>query len=470
VSAVTPTISGVSPASANPGTALAITGTNFASGATVTIGGTNAPVTAVTSTSITATVPALAVGSSPVIVTVGGTASNAFNVSITAATPVITSFTPTSTTAGQSITITGTGFAPGATVTIGGQAATVVGTPTSTTIVATVPALAPGNYSVIATVSGVGSTAGSALSVTTGTPVPTVSACSGTVGGTFNVTGTNFVAGSTSVTLGGTSAVTTAVTATSITANVPSGAVAGTSAVVVTVSGQSSSSFSCTLTPAVVGGTITTDSQGNTIPIPSKNPNTMGPIHPGLNGANAGGSVLQFQNAWDVAASGRCANATPAISRIWYHNLNYPSYQGTNQVEFFGIAANEALVYSFVAPADGTHASFQFNESPYATSVAQLASISDVPCDFDPNKIGVASSSPYFSCVRSFNGSGNTLSFYSSAGAPSGFAECKLTPGTRYYINYRSWNPGSSGVPATDACFTSTQSTTALCGGLLSFR
>ncbi len=72
-----PSISGVSPNSGTPGTPVTITGTNFASGATVAFGGTNAASTVfVSATQLTASVPTIATGVVDVKVTnTGGSAA-----------------------------------------------------------------------------------------------------------------------------------------------------------------------------------------------------------------------------------------------------------------------------------------------------------------------------------------------------------------------------------------------------------
>ena len=76
-----PTVTAVSPSSGSAagGTAITITGTNFASGATVTVGGAACSnVVVVSPTSITCTTPARTAGTSSVVVTSGGQ-SNAAN-------------------------------------------------------------------------------------------------------------------------------------------------------------------------------------------------------------------------------------------------------------------------------------------------------------------------------------------------------------------------------------------------------
>src|SRR5207244_6628147 len=134
--AVTPSVSSVSPNNgpSGGGTSVTITGTNFITGATVAFGATAATnVTVVSSTSITATSPATISPPSTVdvrVTTSGGTspivAADHFTYNV--AQPVVTSLNPTSgpTAGGTSVTITGTNFITGATVSFGGTAATSV--------------------------------------------------------------------------------------------------------------------------------------------------------------------------------------------------------------------------------------------------------------------------------------------------------------------------------------------------------
>ena len=156
-----PTVSSVSPTSGstNGGTGVTITGTNFAAGATVTFGGTAATnVSFVSSTSITATTPAHAAGAVSVVVTntggQSGTLSSGFT--YTAPAPTVSSVSPNSgsTNGGTAVTITGTNFAAGASVTFGGTAATNVSVASSTSITATTPAHAAGAVNVVVTNSG----------------------------------------------------------------------------------------------------------------------------------------------------------------------------------------------------------------------------------------------------------------------------------------------------------------------------
>lgn len=147
-----PTITSVLPNSAAVGGTITITGTNFSPFATVDINGT--PVTPVTptATQISFAMPAgVACGS---VLRVrnpdGAQATRPFN-----PVPTITSqpFTSGPAAGGGSFIVVGTGFAPGSTVTIGGNPATV-SSAAATVIVATTPPGTPGPAQVIITTPG----------------------------------------------------------------------------------------------------------------------------------------------------------------------------------------------------------------------------------------------------------------------------------------------------------------------------
>lgn len=141
-----PTITSIAPnsGSLSGGTSVTITGTNFQSNAGVTFGSVAAQSVVVTSsTSITAVSPAAsAAGPVAVKVTNGDGQSATFaSFTYTVPPPSITSISPNSgpTSAGQFVTITGSGFQSGATVTIGGVAATNVNVASATKITALTP-------------------------------------------------------------------------------------------------------------------------------------------------------------------------------------------------------------------------------------------------------------------------------------------------------------------------------------------
>ncbi len=265
------------------GTPVTISGTNFVSGATVTFGGTAATnVVVVSSTTITATTPAHAAGAVNVVVTnsngQSGTLTNGYTYT---AAPAPTSISPTSgtTSGGTPVTISGTNFVSGATVTFGGTAATNVVVVSSTTITATTPAHAAGAVDVVVTNSN-----GQSGTLTNGytytaAPAPTsISPTSGTTSGGTPVTisGTNFVSGAT-VTFGGTAATNVVVvSSTTITATTPAGAAGAVNVVVTNSNGQSGTltngyTYTAAPAPTSISPTSGTTSGGTPVTISGTN-------------------------------------------------------------------------------------------------------------------------------------------------------------------------------------------------------
>jgi acid phosphatase len=174
--------------------------------------------------------------------------------------PAISSLSPTSgpTGGGTTVTISGTGFAVGATVSFGGTAATNVNVVGSTTITAVTPAHASGAVNVVVTNPGGQSATSTNGFNYAGAAAPTVSAVNPTSGPTaggtsITITGTGFASGA-SVTVGGTAATGVIVNnSTTITANTPAHA-AGTVDIVVTNSNGQSGSKTNAFTYTAPGG------------------------------------------------------------------------------------------------------------------------------------------------------------------------------------------------------------------------
>jgi hypothetical protein len=253
-SSPTPTVSAVNPTTGPTagGQSVTIIGTGFVNGATVSIGGQAATGVSVDSaTQITATTPAHAAGTVDVVVTTtGGTSTTSASdhyTYVAPSAPTVSAVTPTTgpTAGGQSVTITGTGFANGATVSIGGQAATGVSVDSATQITATTPAHAAGTVDVVVTTTGGTSTTSASDHYTYVAPsAPTVSAVSPTSGPTaggqrVTITGTGFTTGAT-VAFGSTAGTAvTVVSPTTITVTTPKHA-KGTVDVHVTTTGGAS--------------------------------------------------------------------------------------------------------------------------------------------------------------------------------------------------------------------------------------
>jgi hypothetical protein len=150
-----PTITGVSPASGSVagGTSVTITGTNFAATVSVTFGGTAAAIISRTSTQIVCNTPAHAAGTVDVQVTNPGQAPATLVGGFQYLSTTITSVAPNTGPAagGTTVTITGTNFLPGATVSFGGTAATSVTFVSQTQLSAVTPAHAAGAVNVVVT-------------------------------------------------------------------------------------------------------------------------------------------------------------------------------------------------------------------------------------------------------------------------------------------------------------------------------
>lgn len=207
-----PTLTSLSPAflpAGNSSVALTANGANFVSGATVLWNTTALPTTWISTSQLTAIVPAnLTAGQLSATVTVsnpGGAASNALTVSIAAPQPTLGALSPASTSAGGAsftITLTGQNFAINC-------VARWNGTPLYTTFVsssqatATVPAdLIAGPATASITLVNPSGLESNAAAFTVTTPTPSVDSLSpatapaGSAGITLMVTGSNFLPGS----------------------------------------------------------------------------------------------------------------------------------------------------------------------------------------------------------------------------------------------------------------------------------
>lgn len=242
-----PTLTAVLPASGPTAgaTTITLTGSEFGSGTTVTIGGVAATnVSAASSSSLTAVTPAGVAGAASVVVTKadGQAATLAGGYTyVQSAPPTVTAISPSTGThgGGTPVTLTGTGFVPGATVKFGAVAATSVVVGSSTSITAVAPA-GTANALVNIVVTNADSQAGTLAggyrfvdtgAVTAAAVFPSAGALDGGV--TVTITGANFNPRAT-VKFGETAASVTSVTSSMITAVSPPRSATGKVSVTVT--------------------------------------------------------------------------------------------------------------------------------------------------------------------------------------------------------------------------------------------
>jgi hypothetical protein len=237
-----PTLSQVSPdvGSEDGQNTVTITGTNFGSDATVNFG--SDPATAVnveSSTTLLAVAPAGTGTVDVTVTTAGGTSAISESDQYAYDPPSVSAVDPTigPMAGGNTVTITGTNFVPGASVAFGVNAASSVNVQSSTTLTAVAPAGSGGTVDVTVSDADGSSTTSPADHYTyfVAPTVTRVSPGSGSVvgGNTITITGTHFVSGAT-VNVGSNAATSvTFVSSTKLTAVVPS---AGAGKVDVTVS------------------------------------------------------------------------------------------------------------------------------------------------------------------------------------------------------------------------------------------
>jgi hypothetical protein len=248
-----PVVSAISPQSGatSGGTTVTVSGSNFASGATVLFGGTTAAsVKVLSSSQVQAVTPAHIAGTVAVSLSQNGqtaTLSNSFTYN--AVTPTVTSISPNSgsTAGGTTVTISGSNFLAGALVLFGTVSAPTVNISSGTQIQVVTPAHASGLIDVAVVNSGnLTGTLPSAFtynSPSSGPPTITaISPTSGAPGTQLTITGTNFVSADT-VSFGSSVVSSTFVGSTQMTAVVPSLS-AGTYSITVTDPDPSSATLS----------------------------------------------------------------------------------------------------------------------------------------------------------------------------------------------------------------------------------
>ncbi len=380
--------------------------------------------------------------------------------------PTITSFTPTTGAATTTITVSGSNLCNVTSVTVNGTAATGVTTSTGASLTAVV-GLGTTTGPVVV-VSGGGTSAPSATPFTVAALVSLASVSPNPVlqGGTLTVTGTNFVAGAVTINVGATQIAAATSTTTGATAVIPASVANGSYQVSVTSNGQTTAGLQLTVGTVAAGcGAPGVDCtvEGDVIPTPSRTV-PGGNTAARANKLNGAGPSMNAYAAADVAT--KCANATPAVSRLWQHNINFPTYQASGANDYPFLAPNEAMAWRFVAPAEGVKQQIQYNEGTQVFAARGFLSISTKPCDFDVSKLVPG---PNYSYCYASEVNGISISYKATAGAVLAY-ECKLVPGQTYYLNLRMQDarPASQGgSPSIDSC---AASNAGQCGGFVEIR
>ena len=155
-----PTVTSFTPTSGPAGTPVTVTGSAFTGATSVTFGGASASYVVDSNTQISATVPAAATTGPIAVTTPSGTGTSANSFTVPQPPPTVTSFTPTSGSAGTLVTLTGSALTGATSVTFGGASASYV-VDSNTQISATVPAAATTGPIAVTTPSGTGTSADS---------------------------------------------------------------------------------------------------------------------------------------------------------------------------------------------------------------------------------------------------------------------------------------------------------------------
>jgi len=234
-----PSLSSISPSSVSAGSGaftLTLNGSNFVSGSVVRVNGSSRSTTFVSSTQLTAAIPASDVASSgSVSITVansapGGGTSAAVTLTITNPLPSLSSISPASVSAGSAaftLTLTGSGFISGSVVRVNGvnRTTTLVNSTQLTAQISASDVAAGANLSVVVSNPPPGGGTSAARTLAVLNPAPSISSISPSIalalGSTFTLTvnGSGFVDGSV-VNVNGSPRPTTFVSSTRLTAQI----------------------------------------------------------------------------------------------------------------------------------------------------------------------------------------------------------------------------------------------------------
>ena len=361
------TLTNLSPSTGVQGSQVnvTLTGTNFASGASVAVSGsgvTASNVSVVSATQLTATLvigATAATGSYNVSVTTGGSTTNALPFNVTAGSggaPVLTSITPSSGSPGASVNVTlaGSNFTPQSSIRLSGLGASVRNAVvvsatqiTATFVLSSSVATGPHNVYVV---TAAGNSNILPFTVTSGSGAPTLTSVapnSGAQGTAVNITltGTNFASGASIAVSGSgvTASNVNVVSATQITATltISASAAAGARSVSVTEAAGTSNGITFTVTAAAQAPTLTSVSpnsgtQGTAVNITLTGANFASGASIAVSGSGVTAGNVSVVSATQITATLTIAAGAP----VGGYSLSVSTAAGTSNTVSFTVNAS----------------------------------------------------------------------------------------------------------------------------------
>jgi len=228
---VIPTLTGFSPAGGAPGTPVTLTGSGFIGATSVTFG--NATLSNFIVYDANTAQANVAAGSltGPVTITASGlpaVSTGSFTFASLTTGPVLLSFSPTSAAAGQTVTLTGSGFTGVNSITVGGAPITGFNVASDTQITFALPQDAVSGYFAVTNPLGAAGFSGPSQLFTVTPVISSFTPGTGPAGTTVTLTGSGFIGTSQVMITGGTPANFAVVDANTVTFQIPAGAATGT--------------------------------------------------------------------------------------------------------------------------------------------------------------------------------------------------------------------------------------------------
>jgi hypothetical protein len=408
-----PTVTNLNPNQGWVGRPVTVTGTVFLCVTNVRFNGTNSTFTVASPTSITTTVPAGATDGQVAVVNPGGTSANTaaddFDV-ISAPTPTVSSFNPTSGPAGTSVVIMGTGFTGASAVRFGGVNSSFT-VNNDGQITATVPATADTGAISVVTSGGTGVSSSSFNVIVGGPVISSFSPTTGLTGTAVQINGSNFN-GTTAVKFNGVTATFSIQNDGRINTTVPASATTGkisvtnaagttTSSTDFTVTGQGPSITSFNPTAGPVGTSVVITGTGftNVLTVEFNGRNAGFTVNSSAqitatvpNLATTGKIVVTTTTAAATSATDFVVASMPAITSFFPTaapigdavTLNGSGFTGTSSVKFNGTSAtftvDSSIKITATVPAGATTGKITVtNPAGTATSASDFTVLAPRP-------------------------------------------------------------------------------------------